>query len=48
MALFLREVQVRFGTQRLGYLWGLIDPFTQIIMFSTIKSFVGNHSMGGG
>ncbi|HFU76096.1 MAG TPA: hypothetical protein ENK66_07615 [Arcobacter sp.] len=46
-ALFLREIQVRFGTQRLGYLWAVIDPFVQIIIFSTIKILASSSSMPG-
>jgi len=46
-ALFLREVQVRFGTQRLGYLWAVVDPFVQIIIFSTIKTLASSSSMPG-
>lgn len=46
-ALFLREMQTRFGTKRLGYLWAAIDPMTQIVMFSLIKSAVNDRSMSG-
>ena len=46
-ALFLREVQVRFGTQRLGYLWGIIDPLFRIIIFSAIKTLTVSSSMPG-
>ena len=46
-ALFLREVQVRFGTQRLGYLWAVLDPFVQIIVFSTVKTLTAGSSMPG-
>jgi len=40
-ALFLLEVQVRFGSKRLGYLWGLIDPMTKVLMFALIKILLG-------
>lgn len=46
-ALFLREVQTRFGTKRLGYFWAIIDPFTQIILFSLLKGAVSDRSMPG-
>jgi capsular polysaccharide transport system permease protein len=36
-ALFLREVQTRFGAQRLGYVWAVVDPTARIIVFSIIK-----------
>lgn len=47
IALFLREVQTRFGTKKLGYLWAILDPFTQIIMFSFIKSGLNDRGMPG-
>ncbi len=37
-ALFLREVQTRFGSKKLGYLWAVIDPAAKIIVFSVIKT----------
>ena len=40
-ALFLLEVQVRFGSKRLGYLWGLIDPMGKVLMFALIKILLG-------
>jgi capsular polysaccharide transport system permease protein len=46
-ALFLREVQTRFGTKKLGYLWAIIDPFTQIVMFSIVKMAISDRSMPG-
>ncbi len=46
-ALFLREVQTRFGTKKLGYFWAIMDPFTQILMFSLIKTAVSGQSMPG-
>lgn len=46
-ALFLREVQTRFGTKKLGYFWAVLDPMTQIIMFSLIKAAINERSMPG-
>jgi len=46
-ALFLREIQTRFGTQKLGYFWAILDPMTQIIMFSLIKGSLSERSMPG-
>ena len=37
-ALFLREIQTRFGTKRLGYFWAIIDPMSKVIMFSIMHS----------
>jgi len=47
IALFLREIQTRFGTKKLGYLWGIIDPMTQIIMFSLVKTALHDRGMSG-
>lgn len=47
MALFLREVQTRFGTKKLGYVWAIVDPFTQIVAFSLIKVAIADASMPG-
>lgn len=47
MALFLREVQTRFGTKKLGYFWAIIDPFTQIVIFSLIKIAITHSSLPG-
>jgi len=46
-ALFLREIQTRFGTKRLGYVWALVDPMTQVIIFSIIKTAVADKSLPG-
>lgn len=46
-ALFLREVQTRFGTKRLGYFWAIIDPLSMVIVFSLIKSALADKSMSG-
>ena len=46
-ALFLREVQTRFGTKKLGYLWAIIDPFTQIFLFATLKTALHDRGMPG-
>jgi len=46
-ALFLREVQTRFGTKRLGYFWAIIDPLSMVIIFSLVKSALADKSMPG-
>lgn len=35
-ALFLRELQTRFGHYRLGYLWAILEPALQVIFFLII------------
>lgn len=47
MALFLREVQTRFGTKSWGYLWAVLDPLSMVIAFSLIKSAISERSMPG-
>lgn len=32
-ALFMRELQTRFGNYRLGYLWALIEPGLQVLLY---------------
>ncbi len=39
-ALFLREVQVLYGSKRLGYLWAVVDPMIMIVVFSVVHSFL--------
>ena len=45
-ALFLREVQTRFGTKKLGYLWAVIDPMVKVIVFSLMYLAVGTKMQG--
>ena len=47
MALFLREVQTKFGTKKLGYFWAIFDPMSQVIIFSTIKMALSDRAMQG-
>ncbi|WP_456489434.1 ABC transporter permease [Caminibacter pacificus] len=46
-ALLLREIQTRFGTQKLGYLWALIEPMSTIIIFALIKEALHPNGMPG-
>jgi capsular polysaccharide transport system permease protein len=39
-ALVLREVHTRFGTQKLGYFWAVVDPMVMIVVFSILRSYV--------
>ena len=47
IALFLREIQTRFGTKRLGYFWAVLDPMGKVIMFSIIYSSMPSTSFNG-
>ena len=39
IALFLREVKTRFGVQKLGYLWAVLEPAAIIIVFWVMFGF---------
>ncbi|WP_457560617.1 ABC transporter permease [Caminibacter sp.] len=41
-ALLLREIQTRFGSQKLGYIWMVVEPMAMIIVFSLIHSQMGS------
>lgn len=45
-ALLLRETKTRFGANRLGYLWALIEPAIMVCMFAAFYVTVG-HMPGG-
>jgi capsular polysaccharide transport system permease protein len=44
-ALLLREVRSRFSRNKLGYLWALIEPALQVLVFFLIFSVVGRKSI---
>ncbi|WP_297443785.1 ABC transporter permease [Sulfurimonas sp.] len=46
-ALFLREIQTRFGSQKLGYFWALFDAMFMVLVFAGLKSAVASNSMPG-
>lgn len=46
-ALILREIKSRFGEQRLGYIWALLEPIIFVAVLSTIWSFRGSDSISG-
>lgn len=46
IALFLREIQTRFGTKKLGYFWAVLDPMVKVIIFSLIYIFTGSKLQG--
>lgn len=39
LALMLREARTRYGRQRVGYLWALVEPILQIVAFYLIFQF---------
>lgn len=45
LALFLREVQVRFGTKRMGYFWAIFDAMAMVFTFASLKYFIAENSM---
>jgi len=46
-ALFLREMQTRFGSKRLGYFWMIVDAIARVIFLSVIKYYImGKDSEG--
>ncbi len=47
LALFLREVQTRFGSQKLGYFWAIFDAMFMVLVFAGLKSAVSSNSMPG-
>lgn len=45
-AMFFREVQVRFGSKKLGYLWAIVDSAAMIVVFSILKTLLGKSLLG--
>jgi len=43
MAVMLRELKTRFGKNKLGYLWALIEPIAYVAIFISIRSFTRDH-----
>jgi len=46
-ALFLREVQTRFGTKKLGYFWAVFDAMFMVLIFTGLKVAIASKSMPG-
>jgi capsular polysaccharide transport system permease protein len=46
-ALLLRETKTRFGVNRLGYLWALIEPACMVAMFAAFYSSYGHMTSTG-
>jgi len=45
--LLLREIQTRFGSQKLGYFWAVVEPMSTVIVFALIKELLHPNSMPG-
>ena len=46
-ALFLREIQTRFGTKKGGYFWALFDAMLMVLVFAGLKSMIADKAMPG-
>jgi len=46
-ALFLREVQTRFGTKKLGYFWAIFDAMLMVLVFAGLKMAIAEKAMPG-
>lgn len=46
-ALILREIKTRFGKQRLGYIWALLEPMLMVIVLVIVFSFRGRYTPPG-
>lgn len=46
-ALFLREMKTRFGANRLGYLWAVLEPLAHVAVLSVIFGFSMRKALPG-
>ena len=46
-ALFIRELNSRFGRFKLGYVWAVAEPFFTILAFCLIRMVMGSGSIEG-
>lgn len=46
-ALFLREIQTRFGAKSMGYFWAIFDAMLMVLVFAGLKQAVKDNSMPG-
>jgi capsular polysaccharide transport system permease protein len=46
-ALFLREIQTRFGSQSMGYFWAIFDAMFMVLIFAGLRSAISKHDMNG-
>jgi capsular polysaccharide transport system permease protein len=46
-ALMMREIKTRFGSNRLGYFWALVEPMVQAGIMALMFSLMGRSSVAG-
>jgi capsular polysaccharide transport system permease protein len=46
-ALFLREVQTRFGTKKFGYFWAIFDAMFMVLIFAGLKTAIAPKALPG-
>ena len=46
-ALFLREVQTRFGSKKLGYFWAIFDAMLMVFIFASLKTAIAPKALPG-
>ncbi|MBV7316761.1 ABC transporter permease [Shewanella sp. NIFS-20-20] len=46
-ALIIRELKTRFGSNRLGYFWALVEPMAQAGIMALMFSLIGRNSLSG-
>lgn len=46
-ALFLREIQTRFGSKKLGYFWAIFDAMIMVLIFAGLKSAISENALPG-
>jgi len=46
-ALFLRELQTRFGSKKLGYFWAIAEPVLIVFIFTLIKNILHPRAFAG-
>lgn len=46
-ALFVRELNTRFGRFRLGYLWAILEPLAIVVILSSVRVFLGRTDIAG-
>lgn len=46
-ALMLRETKSRFGRQKLGYLWALLEPTAFVVIFTTLFAYARQNAPSG-
>jgi capsular polysaccharide transport system permease protein len=46
-AFFIRELKTRFGKYSWGYIWVLIEPLAQVLVFTALFGILGRHALPG-